>query len=181
MTRPPQYYSGTGDEGTTDLLGDRRVRKDHPITEALGTLDELQAVLGVARAQAADAEVNDLIYALQKELWALMGELATPRQLLKAITEERVEWITGQTEAFGARITMPRGFTISGGDPLSAQLNLARTIARRAERRVVAMEGAGMLDNPLVLQYLNRMSSLLFVLSLFAGMSASSEEEPDGG
>lgn len=167
MAREKQYFSGMGDEGTTDLLGNRRVRKDHPITEALGTLDELQAVLGVARAQITDVSVSEVILAIQKELWALMGELATPRQLLKAITEDRIDWIEEQTHSFGERVEMPGDFIVSGADGSAAQINLARTVARRAERRVVTMAGEGLLENSLVLVYLNRMSSLLFLISLY--------------
>jgi cob(I)alamin adenosyltransferase len=163
------YFTRSGDDGYTGLLGEGRVPKYHMRPEAYGAVDEASAVLGLARALIGDEQQKAVIRQVQRHLYRVMAELAaTPDQALKfrTIGAEQVEWLEGQTRLIGAAVEMPAGFVIGGDSLPGAALDLARTVVRRAERAVARLAHQGELDNPHLLAYLNRLSSLCFVLAL---------------
>lgn len=158
----------TGDGGETSLFGKERVRKDDPRIEALGDLDEAQSALGVARAQATGV-VAETILELQRGLYIAMSEVATPTadlaRLGQRIDALAVAAIDERAAALRATARIEGRFVIPGEDPLSAALDVARTIVRRAERRVVALADAGSIDGAHLVPWLNRMSDLIFVVA----------------
>lgn len=158
----------TGDGGDTSLFGKERVRKHDPRIEALGDLDEAQSALGVARSQASGT-VAEAILELQRGLYIAMSEVATPTPELVRLSQRidglAVAAIEEQAAALRATARIEGRFVIPGEDPLSASLDLARTIVRRAERRVVALVDAGTLDGTQLIPWLNRLSDIVFVLA----------------
>jgi cob(I)alamin adenosyltransferase len=163
------FYTRTGDEGTTGLLGEGRVPKFDDRIEALGAVDEATAAIGLARASALAPQTAPLLLEVQRDLYKLMAEVgATPENSAKfrTIGDNQVKWLEEQTDALEQITEMPREFILPGDVPASAALALARTVVRRAERRVVALFHAGQLENPSLLAYLNRLSSLIFMLEL---------------
>jgi cob(I)alamin adenosyltransferase len=163
----------TGDQGATGLMYNRRVSKCHPRVEAYGSIDELNAALGLARATADHDFIRDNLFAIQKDLVTLMGELATgvedlPRyakdgySLTTAQLTARLERLVGEIES--QSITY-RGWATPGGSLNSAALDVARTTCRRAERRVCALHEAGQLQNPEIIIYVNRLSDLLWLFA----------------
>ncbi|MGH2620860.1 MAG: cob(I)yrinic acid a,c-diamide adenosyltransferase [Anaerolineales bacterium] len=166
----PDYFSGTGDDGTTGLLGKERVPKFHPRPSAYGALDEAAAALGLARALAGAEATRQVIVQIQRDLYHIMAEVAaTPDQAdrFRELGAERVSWLEAELGRVGDQISMPKGFVVGGDSPPGAALDLARTIVRRAERAVVQLAHEGELNNPAMLAYLNRLSSLCFVLALW--------------
>ncbi len=164
------FYTQTGDEGNTGLLGEGRVTKFDLRIEALGALDEATAVLGLARVSATAPQIEPIILEVQHDLYKLMSEVgATPEnaEKFRFIDSARVKWLETQTDAITADMEMPGEFILPGESHSSAVLALARTIVRRAERRVVELHHAGGLGNMSLLAYLNRLSSLCFALELF--------------
>ena len=166
----------TGDRGTTGLMYNRRVSKCHPRVEAYGALDELNAALGMARAFATGELVRESLFATQKDLVVIMGELATATEDLQRYTHDgfprltpeltaRLDGIIKQLEA--ADISF-KGWATPGENPASATLDVARTVCRRAERRVCALHNARELQNDEVIVYLNRLSDLLWLLARWA-------------
>ena len=168
-------YTRNGDEGQTGLLGEGRVPKFDLRIEALGALDEATAALGLARS-AAKAELSAaLILEAQRDLYRLMAEVgATPENAatFRSIDAARVQWLEAQTDALGETVPMPREFIIPGENPSSAAIAVARTVVRRAERRVVELFHQGGLENSHLLAYLNRLSSLCFMLELLENQHA---------
>jgi cob(I)alamin adenosyltransferase len=164
-----------GDNGTTGLLGDGRVPKHHPRIEALGALDEASAALGFARALCSAPQTGPLLIAAQRDLYTLMaGVAATPENAGKfqAPGADRVAWLEAQIEAINAIVPVPKEFILPGDSSAGAALSLARTIVRRAERRVAELLDRGDITNPILLQYLNRLSSLCFALELVENQQA---------
>ena len=162
-----KWYTGTGDDGYTGVLGRERVPKYAARPEAYGVVDEASAVLGLARAQSADARIRSFILAVQRDLYLMMADLATlpetaTRDPLLAV--ERLAWLEETTEQLGAEIEMPRAFIIPGDSVAGASLEIARTVVRRAERLVARLTHEGELRDDVPLRYLNRLSSLLFVM-----------------
>ena len=171
-----RLYTGRGDDGTTDLLG-ARVGKDDPRVEALGALDEATSAIGLGRALAATEEVRAALIEAQRDLYRIMAELAFTPEVRPAAYElapERVEWLGETTDALAARVELPREFVLPGESAPGAALDVARTVARRAERRVVALAHTGESFSPSILGYLNRLSSLLFI-------AARVEDDAAGG
>ena len=170
----------TGDAGTTALMYNRRVPKNHPRIEACGTIDELNAAVGVARASATDDYVRKELLPIQKDLIALMGELATLHEDLARYTKEgfsRVtpEMVTKLDEIVAfveSKKVSFKGWATPGGNLSAAALDLARTICRRAERRVYELQEQRQVDNPSILVYLNRLSDALWLLARWAEREA---------
>ncbi|MGZ8920119.1 MAG: cob(I)yrinic acid a,c-diamide adenosyltransferase [Limisphaerales bacterium] len=175
----------TGDKGTTGLMYNRRVLKTHPRLEAYGTVDELNAALGVARAGCAEVFVTAKLFHIQKNLVDLMGELATDKADLERYAKD------GYT-IFGAEFSSPlenwiaeieaqkisfKHWATPGALPDSAALDMARTIARRAERRVEGLLELGETDNRCIQVYLNRVSDLLWLLARWV---ETQDESPQG-
>jgi len=169
------FYTSKGDDGTTNLLGEGRVMKYHARIEAVGTLDESTAALGLARAQCLDPRSAPVLLETQRDLYKLMAEVAaTPENAEKFhfIDEARVVWLEEQTDAISKLVEMPREFILPGDSLAGAALSLARAIIRRAERRVVELFDLNELSNPDLQRYLNRLSSLCFVLELLENKAA---------
>ena len=169
------FYTARGDDGTTGRLGEGRLPKYHVRMEALGTLDESTAALGLARAQCADSRSGPILLDIQRDLYMLMSEVAaTPNTAEKIhfITAGRVAWLEEQADAISKLVEMPKEFILPGDSPAGAALSVARTVIRRAERRVVELFDMGEIANPDLQRYLNRLSSLCFVLELLENQSA---------
>lgn len=165
-----QLYTRTGDDGFTGLLGEGRVAKYTLQPEAYGTVDEASAAIGIARAAAQSDLTRDLLLLTQRDLYRLMAELAATQQTaeqFRSIDEARVNWLEAQTDAVTAQVQLPREFVVPGDSLPGAYLDFARTIVRRAERIVVHLLHDGVIENIQLVRYLNRLSSLLFVLSLY--------------
>ena len=160
-----RFYTGLGDDGTTDLLG-ARVAKDDPRIDALGSLDEATSAIGLARSMVADDRARDDLVAVQRDLYQIMAELAfTPdlRPESYVFAHDRVDWLGAETDALAGEVDLPREFILPGESTSGAALDVARTVTRRGERQVVALVRAGHQVNPSILGYLNRLSSLLFI------------------
>jgi len=171
----PTFYTKTGDDGYSGLLGEGRVPKEDPRLEAVGTLDEASATLGLARASCRDSRSAPILLRVQRDLYGLMAEVAaTPENAsrFRSIAAEKVTWLEKQTDQLSSQVEMPKEFIIPGDSPASATLALARTVVRRAERRVAQLVHAGELENVDLLRYLNRLSSLCFALELVENQAA---------
>jgi cob(I)alamin adenosyltransferase len=169
------FYTSKGDDGTTNLLGEGRVAKYHARIEAVGTLDESTAALGLARAQCLDPRSSPILLETQRDLYKLMAEVAaTPEnaEKFRLINEARITWLEQQTDALSQLVEMPREFILPGDSLAGAALSVARAIIRRAERRVVELFDLNELTNPDLQRYLNRLSSLCFVLELLENKAA---------
>ena len=166
-----QFYTRRGDEGYTGLLGPERVPKYDLRPEAYGTADEAQAALGVVRASACTSRTGEVLLAVQRDLYTLMSELAASGEagspFVGCMMAEHVDQLESWIAEFEAQVEMPREFVVPGDSQPGAALHLARTVVRRAERSAVRLAHEGILSNEFVLQYLNRLSSLLFVMALF--------------
>lgn len=170
-----KFYTGTGDDGFTGLLGPGRVPKNHPRTEAIGAVDEASAALGVARAAGRSEQARHLILIVQRDLYHIMAEIAaTPEntERFRTIGPDRVLWLEENTDALSQVVQLPNEFIVPGDSPAGAAFAVARTVVRRAERRLAELWHAGELENESLLPYLNRLSSLCFVLELMENQLA---------
>jgi cob(I)alamin adenosyltransferase len=174
-----------GDSGETSLLYGGRVPKDDLHTEAYGALDEAISALGLARASVAadDPAFAERVLALQRELFTVGAELATgkgERHLLEkhfaVVTPAMADALETEVHALEAQVPLPQAFVIPGGSVAGAAVDMARTFVRRAERRAVALQRAGELENPEVVRYLNRCSDLLFMLARQAEHGATTQK-----
>jgi cob(I)alamin adenosyltransferase len=174
MTR---FYTKKGDDGYTSLLGERRVPKHGRQIDALGTIDEANAALGLARATAQDPQTKSILIVVQRDLYHLMAEIAaTPENAVKfrEINIERVNWLEGHIEAITRQVPVPNEFIVPGDSLAGATLDLVRTIVRRAERHVAKLLHQKKIKNQHLLAYLNRLSSLCFALELLENQAAGS-------
>jgi cob(I)alamin adenosyltransferase len=172
-----KIYTRKGDDGTTSLWYGGRVSKTDARTEAYGSVDEAGSALGVARAlcKPDDSELAADILTLQRDLFVAGAELASApvaagrlEDGISRITDEMVEALEPAIDRYMDRVELPPKFVIPGGTPLSAQLDLARAVIRRAERRVIALKERGELASETVLHYLNRASDLTYAMARFA-------------
>ncbi|HEY1348495.1 MAG TPA: cob(I)yrinic acid a,c-diamide adenosyltransferase [Ktedonobacteraceae bacterium] len=175
--------TGTGDTGYTGLLGDQRVPKYDPRPETFGTVDEATSALGLARATTSDPQVREVIYAIQQELYVLMGELATPPEHYEKmglrITAEHVRHLEQTEEVLKQGVEIPNKFIIPGDTPAGAALDLARTVIRRAERMAARLLHEGVIANGEVVRYLNRLSDLVFILARYVEVRSSLAHLPE--
>lgn len=177
----PGIYTRTGDDGTTGRLYGGRISKADPAAHASGTVDETVAVIGLARALSTDRRLRDGLLALQRELFVVGADLAADPGArarlepgISLVTDTMVERLEAWIDELVLAHPLPQAFVVPGANPVSAALDVARAVARRAERDAVAMrEGGAVVAEP-VLRYLNRLSDLLFVL---ARAAAGEEEE----
>lgn len=179
---PLKIYTKTGDKGTTGLFGGGRVPKDDVRVEAYGDVDELNAFIGVARASGAMPRVDEVLVGIQRDLFSIGALLATPDvdkmhdQLAKArVDDDRIAQLERAIDACDAELEPLKAFIIPGGTPKAAELHVARTVCRRAERRVVHLQQTVELPE-LVIVYLNRLSDLLFSLARVANKHAGTGE-----
>jgi len=180
-----KIYTRTGDDGTTGLLGPGRVPKAAPRVEAYGSVDELNAQLGAARALDREAWLDPDLATIQATLFAVGAELATSTpamlQKLERVSEADVERLEATIDRLEAELSPLTRFVLPGGAPLAAQLHLARTVCRRAERRVVALASTESVD-PRVVRFLNRLADLLFVMARWCNRRAGvADVEWSGG
>lgn len=166
-----KIYTRKGDDGTTGLLYGGRVRKDDPAPAAYGDVDEAQAAIGVARAHTErGSELDELLVSLERDLWVLMADLATDaanRDKLtpevSLVTQAMVDRLESTIDDYSERTELPAEFVVPGQEPVSAFLDMARTVVRRAERSALAAASEG----SLVVAYLNRLSDLIWTLARF--------------
>lgn len=166
-----RIYTRTGDDGTTGLYFGGRVRKDDPAIELNGTVDEAQAVIGLARSSIPrDSELDALLVVVERDLWVLMAEVATAaanrRKLVEGkslVTNDMVARLEHEIDGLADRTAMPTEFVVPGEDSAAAALDVARAVVRRAERLTVSNHVAG----SLVATYLNRLSDLLWAAARF--------------
>ncbi|MEO7713969.1 MAG: cob(I)yrinic acid a,c-diamide adenosyltransferase [Gemmatimonadaceae bacterium] len=177
-----KIYTKTGDEGSTGLFGGGRVAKDNIRVEAYGDVDELNAVIGMARSVEMMPRIDEVLVPIQRDLFAIGALLATPdrdkmaQHLQKArIDDGRIEELERAIDEGEAELEPLTAFIIPGGTPKSAALHVARTVCRRAERHVVRLQHDVELP-PLAVIYLNRLSDLLFTLARVANRRAGAGE-----
>ena len=172
-----KIYTRKGDDGTTSLWYGGRVAKTDVRTEAYGSIDEANSALGVARSLCGEeqADLYETILTLQRNLFDAGAELATAPEAaerleggISRITEEMVEQAESEIDRYMSQVDLPPHFVIAGGTELSAALDVARSVIRRAERRVVELRDSDGLASDAVLRYLNRASDLAFALARFA-------------
>jgi cob(I)alamin adenosyltransferase len=171
-----RFYTGLGDDGTTDLLG-ARVTKDDPRVEALGSLDEATSAIGFGRSLAVEERVRENLVAVQRDLYRIMAELAFTDELRPALYElprDRIEWLESESNAMAATVDLPPEFILPGESTPGAALDVARTSVRRAERQVVTLARGEHDVSAAILGYLNRLSSLLFIAARVEDRAAGS-------
>ena len=179
-----RIYTRTGDAGDTGLFGGGRVPKNHPRVEAYGDVDELNAAIGFARSIEPMPRVDEVLVPIQRDLFAIGALLATPdrekmrQHLEKArVDDDRVGQLERAIDDGDRELEPLRSFIVPGGTPKAAALHVARTVCRRAERRVVSLTETGADEiPPVVVIYLNRLSDLLFTLARVANRRAGAGE-----
>lgn len=171
--RLSKIYTRTGDAGDTGLGDGTRVPKDSPRVEAYGTVDELNSLIGVVLASVPPDAVRECLIDVQHDLFDLGSELAVPGY--RALKDDCVERLEHQLDAFNADLPNLKEFILPGGSMAVANTHLARTVCRRAERRVLSLGREEKLDG-LSLKYLNRLSDLLFVIARVLARQDGAEE-----
>ncbi len=171
-SKPLPLYTKTGDAGDTGLFDGTRVSKADPRVSAYGDVDELNAWLGLIRAELDDHELSDVLVAIQRDLLALGAILADPRHRIAArvekavLTDDDVVRLERWIDRFDAQVAPLRRFVVAGGSRAGAALHVGRTVCRRAERTVVALGPDAV--PPIAVVYLNRLSDLLFAMARLA-------------
>ena len=181
--RKSKIYTRTGDRGQTGLFGGRRVRKDHPRVEAYGTIDELNAALGLAASVLRQRALVAAIQSVQNELFNIGAELASDRPVRRGkrqagvfqLEMANVRPLEELIDTYDARVPPLTTFILPGGSQGAALLHLARTICRRAERATVALAASEPV-NPAIIAYLNRLCDLLFVLARYVSKADGRRE-----
>jgi cob(I)alamin adenosyltransferase len=172
MARLTKIYTRTGDEGTTGLVGGRRVRKDALRIHVLGTVDELNAAIGLSRALNRRRPLDTILAGLQNDLFDLGAALATQRPV---ITPGQITVLEKLMDQQNTRLGPLQEFILPGGSPVGAALHVARTVCRRAERDCVRLARRERIGDGVV-PYLNRLGDVLFVLARWANRSAKRRE-----
>ena len=177
-----KIYTKTGDSGDTSLFDGTRVRKTDPRVAAYGDVDELQACLGMARAAALPADLDEMCVTVQRDLFALGARLADPAHKIatrvhKIVIDERsVAQLENWIDQLDTEIPPLRHFILSDGCPSGAALHFARTVCRRAERAILSLAPDAV--EPIVIVYINRLSDLLFTMARAANQRAGTTETP---
>jgi cob(I)alamin adenosyltransferase len=180
MVRLNKIYTRTGDAGETGLADGSRIRKDDPLAQAIGDVDEANSAIGVALLTIADADVAAMLGRIQNELFDLGADLATPgvdftpTEMTLRVVQSQVDRLEREIDRMNETLGPLRSFILPGGGSGSAKLHLARAIARRAERSAVAASRGHSL-NPLALIYLNRLSDHLFVACRYLARTAGGD------
>ncbi len=175
-----KIYTRTGDDGTTSLFAGGRVSKAALRVEAYGTVDELNSVLGMVRALGPSAQTAAWVEQVQNHLFHLGADLATPldakAEWVVRVDAEQIAWLEAQIDQMTEDLPQLRQFILPGGSPAAAQIHIARTVCRRAERLTVALSEHESLGDH-VLKYLNRLSDWLFTLARWENRQAGISEE----
>jgi cob(I)alamin adenosyltransferase len=175
-----RIYTRKGDTGETALIGGQRVPKDDLRVDAYGTIDELNAALGLARCFLPYDDLNALLHQIQSQLFDIGAELASPPERatqFASLREADVQALEAAIDQLETELEPLRQFILPGGTQAAAALHLARTVCRRAERRVVTLSHHSPVSN-IILQYLNRLSDLLFVMARVANHRAAVPDTP---
>ncbi len=165
-----KIYTKTGDKGQTSLVSGERVPKNHIRIEAYGTVDELNACMGLMKDSARYQELNSRIEEIQSMLFSIGSHLAATEKNkfpLPELEEEEIKKLEAEMDAMDGKLEPLRNFLIPGGDLTASYAHMARTICRRAERRLIDLEFAGEATHPVILPFLNRLSDYLFTLARF--------------
>lgn len=174
-----KIYTKTGDKGDTSLFGGQRIPKDALRIEAYGTVDELNSVLGIVRADNKEKEIDAVLDRVQSELFELGADLATPWSAnvknIKRIEQKHSEHLEKSIDHLDGHLKQLRTFILPGGSPVAARLHFARTVCRRAERTVVRLSRNEDIGEGITI-YLNRLSDLLFVMARYANHVANVPE-----
>ena len=174
-----KIYTKTGDKGETSLFGGERVSKDELRIEAYGTVEELNSVIGGARAFNEDKEIDGVLGEIQERLFVMGADLATPPKVRKIpiprISSSDIGVLEKEIDEIEEKLVPLKSFILPGGSKPGSLLHLARTVCRRAERRVVSLRRNGGASEEALI-YLNRLSDLLFVLARYANDKAGSHE-----
>lgn len=180
-----KIYTKKGDDGTTGLLYGGRVGKDDLRTEVYGTLDETVSALGIARAGGLVPKVEEIVVRIQREMFVVGAQLATSednqsklQEGVSKITATMTPALEEEIDALIAEHPLPQEFILPGETMGSAGLDLARSTIRRAERQAVAMDKQGLVPDPEILRYLNRLSDLLFVLARYQEAGEGRQAKP---
>ncbi len=170
----PRVYTRSGDDGDTGLLYGGRISKSDLLTEAYGTVDEMVSIMGLARSISQSDKVKQTLIVLQKQLFQIGSELATLPQNhaeleknLGMISKRMVEDLENMIDEFKSEVELPAAFIVPGASTVSAYIDVARAVCRRAERRIVELKNQNRLPNSQVLRYMNRLSDLLFVMARY--------------
>jgi cob(I)alamin adenosyltransferase len=172
-------YTREGDEGYTGLLGKGRFSKNELRFECLGDIDEANSAFALARSMTSSDDISSIILKIQRDLYSIMSELATEpdtAQKFPQITNEQVIWIETQIKMLEGIVQIPDEFILPGDSASGAAFDLARTVVRRAERHIIGLFQKGDIKNIEILHYLNRLSSLCFVLELFENRSSGQSD-----
>jgi cob(I)alamin adenosyltransferase len=173
-----RIYTRTGDDGTTGLIGGSRVSKDSPRIEACGTLDELNALLGVVRSHALPEHIDRVLQFVQDHLFIIGADLALPDDAKRknaGIGDAQVRSLENEIDLFEEKLQPLQEFILPGGAAAGAELHMARAVARRAERHCVSLSRIEKVD-PQILRYINRLSDLCFVLARYVNQQQSVPE-----
>ena len=167
-----KIYTKTGDDGTTGLFGGKRVAKYSLRIDAYGTVDELNAVIGIALTHEMDSLIHEHLSLLSSLLFTVGSDLATPqnasvKSTVPSVSEEHVGQLEHWIDSYESHLPTLKNFILPGGSPAGAHLHLARTVCRRAERAIVALKHEEEI-NPTVLRFINRLSDYLFVAARYA-------------
>ena len=174
-----KIYTRTGDAGETSLFGGVRVSKADPRVDAYGDVDELNAWIGLSRSAALDPDLDHLLLTIQRDLFALGAQLADPAEKVAAraakagLGDEEVQALEQKIDHLETELPPLKRFILAGGSPGGAALHVARTVCRRAERRIVALSPP---VDPVLVRYVNRLSDLLFVVARVANYRAGIPE-----
>lgn len=161
-------YTKTGDKGTTSLFDNKRVSKDDVRVEAYGTIDELVSALGLAKNYIEDDEIYNLIEQVQNKLFTVASILATEDKgkIKHHVIEEDIEFLEKNIDKYMGLLNNPTGFIIPGSGKASGHLHLCRTICRRAERRIITLQGHAEIDSKVV-KYVNRLSDFIYAIARY--------------
>lgn len=171
----PRFYTQTGDDGYTGLLGDARTPKYDLRIETIGVIDEANAAIGVARSISQLPQTSSILLSTQRDLYHLMTEIvASPENAsrFRKISSERVDWLEAQIDIITKDVSIPAEFIVPGDSKASAAIDLARTIIRRAERHIARLLHQKLIENRELLRYANRLSSLCYALELLENQAA---------
>lgn len=173
-----KIYTRTGDEGTTSLLGNCRVQKDDPRVAAYGTVDELSAVIGIARSHGLHSDLSDSLHRIQADLFELGSQLASvkPDPGFRELADQRISALESEIDRMEDELEPLRNFIFPGGALAASYLHLARTVCRRAERLVVSIGEQDRYAAPV--RYLNRLSDFLFVAARHANHRSGVPDVP---
>lgn len=178
-----KIYTRTGDKGKTSLFGGKRISKDNPRIEAIGTIDELNSILGASASFIKNKKVLSVIQKIQNDLFNIGAELANPQEIsgdtnhLIMLGKEKVEVLESIIDQYDHNLPSLRYFILPGGVNSASLLHLSRSVSRRAERRVITLSKKSKV-NPNIISYLNRLSDLLFILARYLNKRAKVKELP---